>query len=77
MIDPEEYDAWKDHPVTKAVFAELTQMAEDRKLLWIARSWNAGECDPHKLAMLRGQAEAFAWLPGASYEQVFESEKEE
>lgn len=71
MIDPEEYEGWCSHPVTQAVFAVLKQKAEDRKELWMLKSWVGGECDERALAMLKGQAEAFAFLPDATCEQVF------
>lgn len=75
MIDPEEYEAWTEHPVTKAVFAELRRMAEDRRDLWMTKSWSEGGCDERALAMLRGQAEGFSFLPEAAYERLF-GEKE-
>lgn len=70
-IDAEEYEAWREHPITKRVFAVLNDRAEDRKQLWIAQSWNGGDADERKLAMLKGQAEAFEWLPKATHEDIF------
>lgn len=70
-IDPEEFEAWREHPITKRAFAALYDMAENRKQMWIAQSWNAGDPDERKLAMLKGQAEAFEWLPKATHEDIF------
>ena len=70
-IDAEEYEAWKDHPITRRVFAALTERAEDRKQVWIAQSWGSGNADERALAMLKGQAEAFEWLPKATHEDIF------
>ena len=75
MIDPEDFAAWREHPVTQAVFAELARMAEDRREMWMAQSWNSGKVDERALAMLRGQAEGFAWLPRADYKAVFGEEQ--
>ena len=58
-IDPEEFEAWREHPITRRVFAVLNQLAEDRKEVWMAQSWNGGDNDERKLVMLKGQAEAF------------------
>lgn len=76
MIDPDEFDAWREHPVTRAVFAELRKIADDRRDLWAQQSWGAGVCDELLLATLRGQADGFAWLADASHEAVFGANKE-
>lgn len=74
-IDEDEYGAWREHPVTAAVFAELLALAEQRKQLWINQSWETGKCEPAALAMLRGQAEAFAFLPNADHAKLFGDEE--
>ena len=71
MIEPDEYEAWTEHPITKLVIAELKKLADDRRDLWMLTSWNTGDSDPNKLAMLRGQAEAFMFLVDAPFEKVF------
>lgn len=74
-IDSEEYEAWRSHPVTAAVFRRLRELVETRKDLWVQRSWGTGDVDPNALAMLRGQAEGFAYLPEATYEEIFGAEE--
>lgn len=74
-IDPEEYEAWCEHPCTVAVFAALRELAENRKQVWIHQSWDTGKCEPAALAMLRGQAEAFAFLPNADHAKLFGDEE--
>jgi len=74
-IDKEEYEAWREHPVTAAVFAELRELAESRKQMWISISWGSGDPDREKLAMLRGQAEGFAFLPNADHAKLFGDEE--
>lgn len=74
-IDEDEYGAWVENPVTQAVFKELLSLAEHRKQIWIDQSWNAGKCEPAALAMLRGQAEAFAFLPNADHAKLFGDEE--
>ena len=71
LIDAEEYEGWREHPTTVEVFKVLRELAENRKELWIAQSWDAGDPNREKLLMLRGQAEAFNWLPSATHEQIF------
>ena len=75
MLEPEEYEAWRQHPITRLVFSRLRAKAEMRRQVWIANSWDAGSCDKERLCMLRGQAEAFKFLPDASFEEMF-GEKE-
>ena len=70
-IDADEYDTWVSHPITQLVFAELRELAETRKQLWISKSWEGGECDERALAMLRGQAEGFSFLPNADFKKLF------
>lgn len=70
-IDKDEYEAWREHPVSQAVFAELRELAENRKQLWITKSWETGDVDERALAMLRGQAEGFSFLPNADYAKLF------
>lgn len=74
-IDSDEYEAWVAHPVTAAVFAQLRELAESRKQVWISQSWETGKCEPAALAMLRGQAEAFAFLPNADHAKLFGDEE--
>jgi hypothetical protein len=39
--------------------------------VWIAQSWGSGNADERALAMLKGQAEAFEWLPKATHDDIF------
>lgn len=74
-IDKEEYEVWREHPVTAAVFTQLRELAENRKQVWVHQSWDTGKCEPAALAMLRGQAEAFAFLPNADHAKLFGDEE--
>lgn len=71
MIAKEDFEDWKLNPTTIAVLAELARMADERKQLWLTKSWNEGVADERALAMLRGQAEGFGFAAKASYEQLF------
>lgn len=31
MIDKEDFESWREHPITKAVFARLRELAVDRE----------------------------------------------
>ena len=71
MIDPDEFDAWCELPVTRAVLAELKRIAAERRDTWMRQSWDAGACDERALLMLRGQAEAFNFMAAPEYDRLF------
>lgn len=59
MITEEEFEAWRDNPVTQWVLSACRVAAEDAKALWEARSWEAGEADWKALTELRARAATY------------------
>lgn len=57
MIDKDDFDAWRDNPVTQAVFKAHLKLAERNKAQWLSASWGAGQVDPISLADLRARAQ--------------------
>lgn len=76
MISEDDFEAWKAHPVTRAVFAELTHLAEENKQRWLQLSWEGGEADPVTLADLRARAQAITDVVTMSADDL-KSEDEE
>lgn len=56
MIDKDDFDAWRDNPVTQAVFSAHKKLAEQAKQAWVSASWNGGDLKPELLADLRATA---------------------
>jgi hypothetical protein len=56
-ITKEDFEAWRDNPITEAVFKAFDNLGERAKADWLAMSWGAGQCDPLILADLRARAE--------------------
>lgn len=72
MIDKEDFDAWRDNPITERVFATLDELAERAKQRWVEVSWGGGSADPLLLADLRARAEVIRDLRNISYEDIDE-----
>ena len=56
-ITKEDFESWRDNPVTEEVFRAFDRLAEKAKQDWLAKSWVHGSCDPLYLADLRARAE--------------------
>lgn len=55
----EDFTAWRENPVTMWVMRAYQQAADDAKAKWVARSWDAGVCDPAELIENRALAAAY------------------
>ena len=65
----EEFQAWRDHPLTRWVFLALERASEAQREDWLRRSWEAGEADPLALVELRTRADAYR----APFETTYEA----
>ena len=52
-IEPEDFDAWRDNPITQAFLRCLQSKGDEAKERWLTASWNDGNADPLLLADLR------------------------
>ncbi len=77
MIEREDFDLWRDHPVTVHVFKELQKVADGAKSKWIDASWEVGESDPLLLADLRATARVVNDLITVSYEDIQDDSSED
>lgn len=66
----EDFDLWRDHPVTEQVFRALESLGEEAKRVWLQASWGKGQCDPVLLADLRARAEVVNDLRELTFEQL-------
>lgn len=56
-ITKEDFETWRDNPVTEEVFRAFDRLAERAKAEWLSMSWDKGQCDPVVRADLKARAE--------------------
>lgn len=77
MIDKEDFEQWRAHPITEAVNRALVKLAERNKAKWISVSWDGGQTDPVILADLRARAEIAQDLSELTIEEFNEALNDE
>ena len=71
MPDPEEFAAWRDHPVTQWVAQAYGKMAEIQRQAWVEATWDAGEHLPEAaLVELRTRADAYRSMAECDYSDL-------
>lgn len=78
--DPEEFEAWRDSPVTQWVLEAFRIMAQLQRVAWIEHTWH-GDGDPTRELQveLRTRADAYQAIADASHDDivsVYEPEEE-
>jgi uncharacterized phage-associated protein len=74
-VSAEEFDAWRDDPVTAWVMSELSKAAEKQREYWLVMSWDGGVIDKTELEILRERASAYRALAELSYADIAEIEE--
>ena len=77
MIDVEDFELWRAHPVTEAVVRALRKLADRNKQKWMEISWDGGGSDPLQLADLRARAESALDLAELTVEELNEALNDE
>ena len=77
MIEAEDFEQWRAHPVTEAVNRALVMLAERNKLKWLELSWGGGQADQSILIELRARAESALDLSELTVEELNEVLDEE
>lgn len=72
-IEPEDFEAWRAHPVTEAVSKALVILAERNKQKWIDVSWDGNHADPLVLADLKARHEVALDLSELTIEELREA----
>ena len=73
MIDKEDFEQWRAHPVTEAMTRALVALAERNKVKWMEVSWGGGETSPLVLADLKARAEMAQDLSELTVEELNEA----
>ncbi len=68
MVSAEDFDQWRDNPVTRWVMQAHANAAAILQDEWIAASWGDGVADSALLADLRTRADAYLALRDTPYE---------
>jgi hypothetical protein len=63
----EEFEAWRDHPVTQWVIGAFDLVAEEQKKAWLEATWDAGHCDSYSLCELKTRADTYQAMKDADY----------
>ena len=77
IIETEDFEQWRAHPVTEAISRALVMLAERNKQKWLELSWGGGQADPLVLAELRARAEVALDLSELTVEELNEALDEE
>lgn len=64
----EDFEQWRDNPVTRWVFAALKTAADENKELWVMQSWEERKLDPLELSDLRVRADAYMAMAETEYQ---------
>lgn len=64
----DDFQQWRENPVTRWVCAALNEAAEENKAAWIEASWGEGKADEAMLAELRIRADAYKAMSETPYE---------
>ncbi len=71
-IEKEDFDSWRDHPITQEVMRAFDLLGEKAKEKWLAASWGRGQCDPLLLADLKARAEVVQDFREITFEDLEE-----
>lgn len=69
----DEFDAWRDNPITRWVMGACAKAAAENRQSWIEASWGAGNADPLLLVELKTRADAYLALEQTRYEGWLET----
>lgn len=68
-ITREEFDAWRDHPVTRFVMAAVMRAAVEQQAEWMDVTWTQGRFASERLQVeLMTRADAYRALVETDYE---------
>ncbi len=66
----EDYEAWRDRPMTQWVMRAFRQIAEENKAAWVTASWESGDADEISLREMRARADAYMAMTEMSFDDL-------
>lgn len=73
MITREDFDRWRDDPVTRMVFRALRSDADAQRDAWMKQSWDNGQANQLSLIELRTRADAYRAMEECNYLGICEA----
>ena len=73
QIDRENWEEWKAHPITEALFSAFIVWAADEQAKWVAASWGNGQSDPMVLNTHRERARLLEQMSDVTPEKLEEA----
>lgn len=70
MITEDEFSAWRESPITEAVFMALGIKVSEARDRWMDASWKQGNPDPMLLVDLRARAEIAADIIELTHDEL-------
>jgi hypothetical protein len=71
-LTKEDYESWRDHPITQMLHEALKRKAEGARAAWLDASWTSGQVSEVLLADLRATANICNDIRGLTYEELME-----
>lgn len=66
----EEFEAWRESPITQWVMLAFQRLAEENKAAWVDTSWETGQADPLQLVELKTRADAYLAMSEMTFEDL-------
>lgn len=70
MITKEDFDAWKDNPVTEVVLSAVKSIADGAQAEWLQASWQNDTIDPAFRAALKAKEQLALDFVEMAYEDL-------
>ena len=72
-IDQDNFEEWREHPLTRALMHCCEVWAQEAKTQWVEGSWDGGIIDPVRHARLRERAATLEELASVSRQKMEEA----
>jgi len=69
-VTKDDFDAWKEHPVTLAVMDKLRTHIREAEVRWMQSSWGRGNADPLILTDLRARGLVLTEIVNLEHEDI-------
>lgn len=65
---PEDFEEWRENPVSQWVFEQMRGHAECQKDMWAAMAWEMQDVSEDLLKEARVRADCYVEIPDSTYE---------
>jgi hypothetical protein len=75
-IEPDEFAAWREHPVTRAYFERVAAEQARTFANWQQIAWEQGNLSEREYAYHKARAETLDYMASLVFEDLFPKEAE-